>query len=101
MNLRDPRWRGALVAPLHHPVDAFFIPLKDRFDAAVPAVSNPPLHPQVEGRLPGVMPEENALDHPFDHHMCPDLFHMDRNVSQDILKINDEIGLQKRKGLWT
>ena len=70
MNLYDPRRRGTLMAPLNHLNDALFIPFEDRFDAPVPAVSNPPFHSKSQGRFLGVM-SENTLDPAFDPSRAP------------------------------
>jgi hypothetical protein len=86
MNLYDPRRRGTLMAPFNHLHDALLIALEDCLDAPVPAVSNPPLHSQAEGRLLGVMPEENTLDPSFDRHVRPCLLHMDRNYHGTLVK---------------
>ena len=74
------------MAPRNHLSDDLLIPLEDCLDASVPAVSNPPLHSQAEGRLLRVMPEENTLDPPLDRHMRPCLLHMDRNYHRTFLK---------------
>jgi len=98
MNLCDPGRRGTLMAPLNHPSDTFLFAFKDCLDAPVPAVSNPPFQPEPQGCLPGVMPEENTLDPPFDRHVRPCLLHLDRTYHRRFLKSTmKSIGIGPKK----